>query len=54
MARERQKDLIELARLYGEGAFHPVIDTAYPLERTAEAIDHLGAGRARGKVVVMP
>lgn len=54
MARERQEDLLELARLYGEGAFHPVIDTVYPLERTGEAIDHLGAGRARGKVVVVP
>ncbi|CAM5379011.1 NAD(P)-dependent alcohol dehydrogenase [Leifsonia shinshuensis] len=54
MARERQEDLIELARLYREGAFRPVVDTAYPLERTAEAIDHLGAGRARGKVVVVP
>ena len=54
MARERQEDLIELSRLYREGAFHPVIDTVYPLERTAEAIDHIGAGRARGKVVVTP
>ena len=54
MARERQEDLVELARLYGEGAFRPVIDTVYPLERTAEAIDHIGAGRARGKVVVVP
>jgi NADPH:quinone reductase-like Zn-dependent oxidoreductase len=54
MARERQEDLIELSRLFREGAFHPVIDTVYPLERTAEAIDHIGAGRARGKVVVVP
>ncbi|WP_258046019.1 NAD(P)-dependent alcohol dehydrogenase [Leifsonia shinshuensis] len=54
MARERQEDLVELARLSAEGAFRPVIDTVYPLERTAEAIDHIGAGRARGKVVVVP
>ena len=54
MARERREDLVELARLYTEGAFHPVIDTVYPLERTAEAIDHIGEGRARGKVVVVP
>ena len=32
----------------------PVIDTVYPLDRTAEAIDHIGEGRARGKVVVVP
>ena len=54
VARERAEDLEELSRLIDEGVLRPVIDTVYPLDRTAEAIDHIGEGRARGKVVVVP
>lgn len=53
-ARERTEDLRELAGLLEDGSLRPVIDTVYPLERTAEAVEHIGAGRARGKVVVTP
>lgn len=52
MARERAEDLEELSRLIEAGTLRPVIDTVYPLERAAEAIGHIAAGRARGKVVV--
>ena len=52
VSRERADDLAELSGLIESGAVRPVIDTVYPLERTAEAVDHIGAGRARGKVVV--
>ena len=30
----------------------PVIDQVYPLSETAEAMRYLGAGHARGKVVI--
>lgn len=53
-ARERTDDLRELARLVAAGALHPAIDTVYPLERTADAIEDLRAGRPRGKVIVVP
>ena len=54
ISRERPEDLRELARLLGDGAFRPVIDTVYALEETAAAVAHIGEGRARGKVVVVP
>jgi NADPH:quinone reductase-like Zn-dependent oxidoreductase len=52
IARERQQDLEALAALLADGSLRPAIDTVYPLERTSEAVEHIGAGRARGKVVV--
>ncbi|MGH1550055.1 NAD(P)-dependent alcohol dehydrogenase [Leifsonia poae] len=52
IAHERQQDLETLAGLLADGTLRPVIDTVYPLEQTAEAVEHIGAGRARGKVVV--
>lgn len=54
ISRERPEDLRELARLLSDGSFRPVIDTVYPLEETAAAVAHIGEGRARGKVVVVP
>ena len=42
------------ATLLASGGIHPVLDTVYPLEDTAAAVEHIGAGRARGKVVVTP
>ena len=52
LSRERAEHLTELSRLIESGVVRPVIDTVYPLERTAEAVAHIGTGRARGKVVV--
>lgn len=40
------KDLIEA------GKVTPVIDRTYPLENTAEAVRHVGAGHAAGKVII--
>ena len=40
------KDLIEA------GKVAPVIDRTYPLENTAEAVCHVGAGHAAGKVII--
>ncbi|QKE83301.1 NAD(P)-dependent alcohol dehydrogenase [Arthrobacter sp. NEB 688] len=52
VARERADDLAELVRLVDTGAVRPVLDHVVPLASTAAAIDHVAAGRARGKVVV--
>lgn len=40
------KDLIEA------GKVTLVIDRTYPLENTAEAVHHVGAGHAAGKVII--
>jgi NADPH:quinone reductase-like Zn-dependent oxidoreductase len=40
------KDLIEA------GKVTPVIDRTYPFENTAEAVRHVGAGHAAGKVII--
>jgi NADPH:quinone reductase-like Zn-dependent oxidoreductase len=45
-------DVAVLLDLVGSGAIRPVIDRRYPLERTADALRHLDAKRARGKIVI--
>ncbi len=45
-------DLVVLKGLIEAGKVTPVIDGSYPLSRTPEAIDHVGAGHARGTVVI--
>jgi alcohol dehydrogenase len=45
-------DLAELARLIDTGAVEVIVDGVYPFERIAEAMAHLEAGHAKGKVVV--
>ncbi|WP_392543612.1 NAD(P)-dependent alcohol dehydrogenase [Oryzobacter telluris] len=52
VSKELGTDLAELDTLVAAGAVRPVIDATYPLERAADAIDHVASGRARGKVVV--
>jgi NADPH:quinone reductase-like Zn-dependent oxidoreductase len=47
-----QKDLNTLRGLMQSGAVTPVIDRAYPLNQTAEAVAYLEDGHARGKVVI--
>jgi NADPH:quinone reductase-like Zn-dependent oxidoreductase len=44
--------LEKIARLVEEGAIRPVVDKVYPFTRANEAIGHVEAGHARGKVVV--
>lgn len=41
-----------LKELFETGKVVPVIDRRYPLGETAEAVRHLGEGRAKGKVVI--
>jgi len=42
----------QLFKWYGEGKLKPLVSQTYPLEKAADAINHLGQRRAVGKVVV--
>jgi NADPH:quinone reductase-like Zn-dependent oxidoreductase len=48
----RAEDLRFLAGLAEAGAFRPVIDRRYPLERIVEAHRHVDTGRKKGNVIV--
>ena len=52
VSRQRQADLEHLAQLIEAGQLTPVIDTAYPLHEAADAMRHLVAGHARGKITI--
>lgn len=47
------KDLVVLTELAGSGKLTPVVDRAYPLSETSEALRYLGERHARGKVVIV-
>jgi NADPH:quinone reductase-like Zn-dependent oxidoreductase len=49
---EDHKDLDVLREFIEAGQITPVIDRTYPLSQTADAIDYLHNGHARGKVVI--
>jgi NADPH:quinone reductase-like Zn-dependent oxidoreductase len=46
------EDLVVLKTLIETGKIAPVMDRAFPLGSTAEAIDLVGSGHARGKVAI--
>ncbi len=48
----KHDDLVALKDLIEAGKVKPVMDRAFPLSATAEAIDHVGRGHARGKVAI--
>jgi NADPH:quinone reductase-like Zn-dependent oxidoreductase len=52
ISRERGEDIEELRQLVETGKLTPVVDRAFPLADTAQAVRYLAEGRARGKVVV--
>ena len=52
MARIRTDDLIVLKELIEANKVTPVVERPYTLSETPEAIRHLKAGHARGKVVI--
>ncbi|MGL5867127.1 MAG: NAD(P)-dependent alcohol dehydrogenase, partial [Dermatophilaceae bacterium] len=52
VAREDGADLRRLVELVDAGAVRPVIDRRFALDEVAAAVDHVAAGRARGKVVI--
>ena len=47
-----QENLVVLTGLIETGKVTPVIDRAYRLSEAGQALDHVGGGHARGKVVV--
>ena len=52
VASENGADLAALTAVVERGGMRPALERTFPLERAAEAIDHVAGGRARGKVVV--
>jgi NADPH:quinone reductase-like Zn-dependent oxidoreductase len=53
IARVLQEDLLFLKELIEAGTVTPVVDKTYPLSQAPDAVRHLAAGRARGKVVII-
>jgi len=51
-SKPNKADLQLLKELIEAGKVRPAIDRTYPLSETAEAMQHLEEGRARGKVVI--
>jgi len=51
-AKSNQKDLLTIKKLLETSRIKSVIDKRYPLQEAAEALRYLGAGHARGKVVI--
>ena len=52
VAKNDAASLVLLGELAEAGKIRPVIDRQFPLSEAAEAIAYVGAGRARGKVVI--
>lgn len=52
VAQLNKADMEYLANLARDGRLKSPIDRRYPLEQTAAALEYLGTGHARGKVVV--
>jgi NADPH:quinone reductase-like Zn-dependent oxidoreductase len=51
-AKRNQNDLVFIQELFEAGKVKSIIDRQYPLSEAAEALRYLGAGHARGKVVI--
>lgn len=52
ISRDTATSLAEIAGLVTAGDVRPMLEATYPLEEAGAAIARVGAGRARGKVVV--
>jgi NADPH:quinone reductase-like Zn-dependent oxidoreductase len=52
LVSSNHEDLVVLAELIETGKVMPVLERTYPLSQTAQAIDHVGTGRARGKIAI--
>jgi NADPH:quinone reductase-like Zn-dependent oxidoreductase len=52
IAKLTKEDLLLLQTLVEQGSVTPVIDRCYELNRVPEAMDYMGEGHARGKIVV--
>jgi len=54
IADENGEDLQVLADLLATGELRTIVDTTYSFDDVGAAMEHLGAGHARGKVVLVP
>ncbi|MEM6839463.1 MAG: NAD(P)-dependent alcohol dehydrogenase [Cyanobacteria bacterium P01_C01_bin.120] len=52
IAQVKQKNLSIIGELLESGKVIPVIDRCYPLRATSHALQYLGAGHAKGKVII--
>jgi NADPH:quinone reductase-like Zn-dependent oxidoreductase len=52
LSKTRQEDLVALKELVESGDITPVIDRAYPLADTPEALTHVGERHTQGKTVI--
>jgi len=52
LVKMQHEGLLDLTELIEAGKVTPVMDRSFPLSETAHAIDHVGAGHARGKTTI--
>jgi NADPH:quinone reductase-like Zn-dependent oxidoreductase len=52
VSKHRRADLEELGRYIEAGKVTPVVDRSYPLPDVPDALRHLEAGHARGKIAI--
>jgi NADPH:quinone reductase-like Zn-dependent oxidoreductase len=52
LAKLGNADMETLRELLEAGALRSVVDSVYPLERIADALEHMGTGHPQGKIVV--
>ena len=52
IAASRREDLLVLKELVEAGKVAPLVDRTYALREAPDAIRHIAAGHARGKVIV--
>lgn len=52
VVRPNAKDMLHITELYEAGVIVSVIDRRYSLREVPEALQYLGEGRVRGKVVI--
>ena len=53
VSQHRQADLESLRQLIETGQVTPLLDQTYPLADLPEAVQHLHAGHARGKIAII-
>ena len=52
IAKFTKPDMGFLGELMADGQLKPVVEKTYDLSRVREALDYLGEGHARGKIVL--
>jgi alcohol dehydrogenase len=50
--RANGAQLSEITSLIDQGVIRPVVERVFPFESTQDALDLIGNGRAKGKIVV--